>query len=175
MKKTLALLLTLAMTVAVFASCGTKKANEENNQVENVVDTSAYTLDAVVEKIYEHKTPEFMFGTMPVDLEDEYAPKTYLGLDDLSNIKEAVVSEAMIGSIAYSLVLARVNDAAKAQETAEAMKAGIDTRKWICVEADDVKTAVVGDIVLYVMISSELADSYTAQDVVDGFNAAFAQ
>lgn len=171
MKRTLALLLTLAMTVAVFASCGTKKTNEENN----AVDTSAYTLEEVVNKIYEHKTPEFMFGTIPVDLEDEYAPKTYLGLDDLSNIKEAVVSEAMIGSIAYSLVLARVNDTAKAQETAEAMKAGIDTRKWICVEADDVKTAVIGDIVLYVMISSELADSYTAQDVVDGFNAAFAQ
>lgn len=169
MKKTLALLLTLAMTVAMFASCGTNKENDNN-----AVDTSAYTLEEVVEKIYEHKTPEFMLGTIPVDLEDEYAPKSFLGLDDTSNIKEAVASEAMIGSIAYSLVLARVNDAAKAQETVQAMADGIDTRKWICVEADDVKTAVIGDLVLYVMISSEL-EGYTAQDAIDGFNAAFAQ
>ena len=170
MKKTIALLLTLAMTVAIFASCGNKGNNESN-----AVDTSAYSLEEVIGKIYEHKTPEFMLGTIPVDLEDEYAPKAFLGLDDLTNVKEAAVSEAMIGSIAYSLALVRVNDAAKAQETAQAMTAGIDTRKWICVEADDVKTAVIGDLVLYVMISSEFAESYTAQDAVDGFNAAFAQ
>ena len=49
------------------------------------------------------------------------------------------------------------------------MKAGIDTRKWICVEADDVKTAVYGDLVCFCMIDSEYADALTADDVTGAF------
>ena len=173
MKKTLALLLTALLALGAFAACGNKN-NETNgtdtsNTQTETVDTSKYTLQGIIDSIYAVKAPLFMYGSMPVDLEDEFAYKTYLGLDDPSVIKEAVFSESMMGAQAYSLVIARVAEGQDADKIAESMKAGIDTRKWICVEADDVKTATYGDLVCFIMISTEYKDALTAQDIVDAF------
>ena len=76
---------------------------------------------------------------------------------DYEVLSGAVVSESMIGSQAYSLVLVRVNDPAKAEETAQAILDGVNPAKWICVQADDLDAAVSGDLVLFVMIGSQLA------------------
>ncbi len=175
MKKTLALLLTALLALGAFAACGNKNnetndADVENSQTETV-DTSKYTLQGIIDSIYAVKAPLFMYGSMPVDLEDEFSYKTYLGLEDPSVIKEAVFSESMIGAQAYSLVIARVAEGQDAEKISEAMKNGIDNRKWVCVEADDVKTATYGDLVCFVMISTEYKDALTAQDVVDAFTA----
>lgn len=173
MKKTLALLLTALLALGVFAACGNNNdvedgADTSNTQTETV-DTSKYTLQGIIDSIYAVKAPLFMYGSMPVDLEDEFSYKTYLGLEDPSVIKEAVFSESMMGAQAYSLVIARVAEGQDAARVAEDMKNGIDTRKWICVEADDVKTATYGDLVCFIMISTEYKDALTAQDVVDAF------
>ena len=165
MKKTLALVLTLALTLLSFAACGGNK----DTQKDNAPDTSAYTLQGIVDSIYAQKAPMFMFGSMPVDLEDADAVKMFLGLDDASKVTDAIVSEAMMGSQAYSLVVVRAAEGIDAQTLADEMKAGIDTRKWICVEADDVKTAVYGDLVCFCMIDSEYADALTADDVTGAF------
>lgn len=163
MKKTLAIVLTLALAILSFAACG------NDAQKDNTPDTSAYTLQGIVDSIYAQKAPLFMFGSMPVDLADADATKMFLGIDDASKVKEAIVSESMMGSQAYSLVIARAADGVDAQALADEMKAGIDTRKWICVEADDVKTAVYGDLVCFCMIDSEYADALTADDVTGAF------
>ena len=64
------------------------------------------------------------------------------------------------------MVLVRTNaDAAKT--LAESMKSGIDTRKWICVEADDLKVTAFGDVVMLIMVGSETG--MTAQSFVDAF------
>jgi hypothetical protein len=47
------------------------------------------------------------------------------------------------------------------------MKAGIDTRKWICVEANDVLAAGYGDVVMFIMVNTEMG--LTAQSFVDAF------
>ena len=47
------------------------------------------------------------------------------------------------------------------------MKAGVDPRKWICVEADDLKVAGRADVVMLVMVNS--ANDMTAQSFVDAF------
>ena len=47
------------------------------------------------------------------------------------------------------------------------MKAGVDPRKWICVEADDVKAAGIGDVVMLIMVST--TGDMTAQSFVDAF------
>ena len=44
--------------------------------------------------------------------------KSSTGLDSAEEISEAAVSEAMIGSIPYSMVLVRVKDAANARAVA---------------------------------------------------------
>ena len=47
------------------------------------------------------------------------------------------------------------------------MKSGVDPRKWICVEADDMLLAGCGDVIMLIMVSS--TSDMTAQSFVDAF------
>ena len=51
------------------------------------------------------------------------------------------------------------------------MKNGINPRKWICVEADDIASAYAGNVVMLFMVSSDFADTVTSAQMVDAFNA----
>ena len=75
----------------------------------------------------------------------------------------------MIGSIAFSMVMARTAPGADAKAVAESMKSGVDPRKWICLEADDVKVAGIGDVVMLIMVAS--TSDMTAQSFVDAFQS----
>ena len=75
----------------------------------------------------------------------------------------------MIGSQAYSMVLVRVADEKDSESVANEMKEGINPAKWICVQADDLKVAVYRDVVMLIMVSSQLADTVTAQEIVDAY------
>ncbi len=132
---------------------------------------SALSPEEIINKMYEVKMPEFMLGTIPVDLSDKDACSTYLGLKDASKIVNAVVSEPMIGAQAYSLVVAKVAPGQDANAVANEMKSGIDPRKWVCVEADDIKVTVAGDLICFCMISTDFADQFTAQDAMDAFRS----
>lgn len=165
MKRFLSLILTIAMALSMLTACGGTAAGSQNALADK-------SLEDILAAVYEEKSPEFPLVTTPVDLADANSVKYFTGLDDSSKVKEAIVSEAAIGSQAYSLVLLRVNDAADAEAIAEAVKTGIDSRKWICVEADDMASSVSGDVVMFVMISSAFADSITAADLTDAFNTA---
>ena len=105
--------------------------------------------------------------TVEIDLSDADAVSYYTGLSDASALSGAVVSESMMGSQAYSLVLARVSDPAKAEETARAILDGVNPAKWICVQADDLDAAVSGDLVLFVMIGSQF--DLPAADLIGAF------
>lgn len=159
MKKLICMVLSLALLAGVMAGCsGSKKT------------PLADPLTTVIDNIYAQKSVEFMVGTLEIDITDtEWQLPSYTGLASGGSVKEAVASEAMIGSIAYSLVLVRLNEGADAKTVAQQMKDGIDTRKWICVEADDLKVAGYCDVVMLVMVSSEYAESVTAQQMVDAF------
>ena len=89
------------------------------------------------------------------------------GLDSTDGITEAAVFEPMMGSIAFSMVMARAAEGTDAKTVAEAMKAGIDTRKWICVEANDLMIASYGDVAMLIMVDSN--NGMTAQSFVDAF------
>ena len=130
------------------------------------------TMEENINKIMEENPVEFMGGVIPLDLTDAsedglLAFESYTGLKALELIKEGAVYEPMMGSQAFSLVLVRVADAAKIEEVARDMKANIDPRKWICVEADQVMLAGYGDVVMFVMLDSQLGK--TAQSYVDAF------
>ena len=75
----------------------------------------------------------------------------------------------MMGSQAFSLVVVKLEKGADAKKTAEAMKAGIDQRKWICVEADDIKVSGKDDTVMLIMIDSEYRESISVEDVTGAF------
>lgn len=128
---------------------------------------AASGLQTVVDSIYEKYPLPFMVGTIPAEMITEDSYTYYTGLADVSAIDELLVSESMIGSQAYSLVLAEVKDGQDVNAVADAMINGIDQRKWMCVEADLIRTVTHGNTVMLVMIDSAM------EIPVDGFVTAF--
>ena len=116
---------------------------------------------------------EVMMPTaIPLELTDRsedgaFKLKGYTGLEDASMLTEACAYESMVGSVAFSMVLVRVNDAADAETVGQQMKDGIDPRKWICVEANDLQVVGCGDVVMLIMLDSSLG--VTSQNFVDAF------
>ena len=168
MKKITAIALVLTMALSLFAGCGAEKADP----TEAPKPALEGTLEELLNKVVEQNPVEFMGGVMPVDVADTsedglWAVKYYTGLDNAEQITEAAAFEPMMGSMAFSMVLVRVAEDAGSKAVAEAMKAGIDTRKWICVEADDLKVAGFGDVVMLIMVNSD--SGMTSQSFVDAF------
>ena len=161
MKKFISVILMAALALSLFAACG------KTDDAPKGADLSGETVEALVNKIYESKMPEFALMTMPVDLADAEMVAWQTGINDPALLKEAVISESMMGSQAYSMVMVRVNDAAKAEEVAQMMLDNIDPRKWICVAADDIDAAIYGDLVLFVMIDSSFG--IPAADFIGAF------
>ena len=166
MKKIVSLVLALSLVLSLTA-CG-KKAEETQAPALSV----SGTMEELLNKTIEQRPVEFMGGVIPVDLTDSsedglWALKSYTGLDDAAKITEAAAFEPMMGSLAFSLVLVRVADGADSKAVAESMHSGIDPRKWICVEADDLKVAGFGDVVMLIMVNSD--SGMTAQSFVDAF------
>lgn len=156
-------------TVLAIVMMFTLSACQENNGGAAEVKNLEGTTSELIEKVYETTKPEFGVMTMEVDLTDSEAVKYMTGLDNADKISEAAVSEPMTGSQAYSFVMVRVKDAKDTKEVAEAMKAGINPAKWVCVEADDMAIAGYGDVAMLIMVSSQFSDSITAAGVVDAF------
>lgn len=166
MKKFLSVILVLTMVLSMVA-CG-KKAQE----TEPAAKTLAGSMEELLNKTVEQRPVEFMGGVIPVDLTDSsedglWALKNYTGLDSAEKISEAAAFEPMMGSLAFSMVMVRLADGADAKSVAESMKSGIDTRKWICVEANDLMVAGFGDVVMLIMLNSD--SGMTAQSFVDAF------
>lgn len=161
MKKKIAPLLAVVLML-VLGGCGETPPAEGNGGFDG-------PLEALVERIYEEKDPGIGVGEIEIDLADAEAVQMFTGLSDASAVEEVAVSEALIGSQAYSLVLVRVADVKDARSVAEAMRDGIDPWKWICVGADDVQVVASGDVVMLIMVSSELSDSVTSKEIVEAF------
>ena len=185
MKKCIAFLLTLALAMSLSACrcskepttpTGTDPTANPTTATESTKPADSKTLSGTMEeninKIMEENPVEFMGGVIPLDLEDVsedalLAFEGFTGLKAREMIKDGAVFEPMMGSLAFSLVLVRVADAAKAEQVARDMKANIDPRKWICVQADQVMLAGYGDVVMFIMLDSQ--NGKTAQSYVDAF------
>lgn len=148
-----AVVLLIAIVIAVVVSNSKPKTNlGEINKAED--------LSALVEKIYEGVDENAMpasLQTQVVDTTDNATVKYLTGLDNAENIEFAVVSEPMMTSQAYSLILVKVKDGANANEVAKTMSENIDTRKWICVSAEQLYATNSGDVVCLVMSNAETA------------------
>lgn len=147
------------------------KDEPSNNGSSNQIKGS---LEDLIGKIYGITKIDQELGIMTekVDLSNSDLVNYNLGLSDVTGIKEAVVSEAMMTSQAYSLVLVRVQEGGDADKIAKDIKKGIDPRKWICVMADDVSVAVYGDVILLAMISSNMDDVATTKTIISAMDEA---
>lgn len=162
MKRFTSIAIVLVLLVCSLVACGGGQAETP----------AAYegSIAELVTKLYETKPLELPVFTegMSVDLTDADALMAYTGLESADGIAEAVFSETMMGSQAYSLVIVKLSDAAKAEEIKSGMFNGINTRKWICVEADQLRVVSAADLVMLVM-----ADSQLGEGIADGMVEAF--
>jgi hypothetical protein len=72
----------------------------------------------------------------------------------LEGVKEAYVSEPMIGSIAHTVLLVRMEEGADVEAAKKAIKDNVNPRKWICVGVEDEKNVIVdnrGDLIVLIM------------------------
>lgn len=144
MKKKIFLSVMCLLSVTLLLSgCGKKEAN------------LTYTPTEIVEKVYaglENDLP--MLATTEIDDENL---SYYLGVESL-DYKEAVASEPMIGSIAHSIVVVRMNEGADIEKAKQEIKNNVDPRKWICVEAESVFVENKGNVIILIMSSNEKAE-----------------
>lgn len=165
MKKLIALILIMVMAMSM-AACGEKAPAAADKT------PLAGTMEENVLKVMEIAPVEFMGGVIPVDLTDTsedglWAVNYFTGLESGEKLTDIAVYESMMGSQAFSLVMVRVTEGTDAKEVAQEMTDSIDTRKWICVGADEKLVAGYGDVVMLIMLDSQLG--LAAQDYVDAF------
>ena len=118
------------------------------------------TLEELMAKVYagipEENLPMLM--DIPVDSE---SVEGFLGTTEVT-FKEAVAREPMMSSVPHSVVLVRLNDAKDADAAVEKIKASVNPRKWICVEASNVIVKSKGDLVILIMSNETLAPTLEA-------------
>ena len=144
------LIWTIVVVVAVIAVVAVVFfLNPANKNVEG-------SLEEIMAKVYEGIPEEnlpMMLGNIQIDSENV---EGFLGTAEVS-YKEAIVSESMIGSIAHSVALVRLNDAKDAEAAVEKIKENANPRKWICVEASNVAVKSKGDLVILILSNEDIA------------------
>ena len=170
MKKMISVLLALVLVLGLTA-CGGNNTPATEAPTEPAISVEG-TMEELLNKVIEIQPVEFMGMAMTLDLTDTsedglWMVKSYTGLDNADSITEAAFYEPMMGSIPYSMVMVRVAADAGVGTVAESMKTGIDQRKWICVEADDLQVVSYGDVVMLIMVGSDTG--MTSQAFVDAF------
>lgn len=114
------------------------------------------TLEEIMTKLYAGINQDnlpMMLSNMEINKE---SLENFVGTSEI-DMKEAMVSESGVGSIAHSVVLIRLNDASKANDAVTKIKEHANPRKWICVEASNVVVKSKGDLVVLIMSNEELA------------------
>ena len=120
------------------------------------------SLEELMTKVYstlkEDETP-MMLTNMEVTAENV---EGYLGTADIE-YEEALASESATGSIAHSVVLLRVKDNTDVEKVKEKIKNSVNPRKWICVEAEEVKVESKGNLILLVMSNKTATDKIVTE------------
>jgi len=155
-KSTIIVIAVGIIIVAILAVVFLSKGSSTNLPAIN----SAEDLSALVDSIYTGVTDE-MPGVMSqvVDVTDKEMVNYITGLENGDNLEYLVVSEPMMSSQAYSMIVAKVKSGVNASQVAQSMKDNVDTRKWICVTAEKVYATNSADVVFLVMTKANLAES----------------
>lgn len=136
---------------------------KEKSKLEPI--TSSEGLTALIDKLYvgkEETLPQLV--TNIVDITNTEMVNSVTGLENGNNLEFLAVSEPLMTSQAYSLVLAKVKEGVNANDIAREMSEKVDPRKWICVTAEKIYATNSGDVVILVMSSEE-----NAKPVYDSF------
>jgi len=116
------------------------------------------TLPEIMDKLYEGISEDEMpMMTENVEITDEMLQGYFKeGSNVEIKYKEVLASESMVGSMAHTVVLFRLESASDADDVVETIKKNANPRKWICVEAENTYVLSKGDLVVLIM-SNDLA------------------
>lgn len=128
------------------------KSNLEISNAEELVD--------LVDKIYEgnEEIIPSSVQTQVIDISDVTLVELFTGIENSDYFEHLVVSEPMISSLAYSLILAKVKDGVNTDKVTEEMKNNINLNKWICVSAEQLYATSSGKVICLVMTNKETAE-----------------
>ena len=154
MKKFLMMVLCAVMVLSLVA-CGGKGGNGGNGDTMPLTD--------MVEQLYKG----FKSDEMPGVMTQEVPAEAFEGVFFIPAVDgaEAVMSEPMMSSIAWSVCLMRVPEGTDVAATCAAIKSNMNPAKWLCVEAEKYSVVSNGNTILLVMTSADAHDK-----IVDNFN-----
>ena len=154
MKKFLMMVLCAVMVLSLVA-CGGKGGNGGNGDTMPLTD--------MVEQLYKG----FKSDEMPGVMTQEVPAEAFEGVFFIPAVNgaEAVMSEPMMSSIAWSVCLMRVPEGTDVAATCAAIKSNMNPAKWLCVEAEKYSVVSNGNTILLVMTSADAHDK-----IVDNFN-----
>ena len=107
-----------------------------------------------------------MTAVLDIDINDLDSLSYYTGLKSNENIEYVVASEPMMGSQAYSFVLLKVENTADIDKIKQEIYDNIDTRKWICVEAENLYVTSYDTVIAMIM-----ADAVWADEIYEEFTS----
>jgi hypothetical protein len=118
------------------------------------------TLEELIQRIYDDlgDTVQLPRGVMNIPLSEDMGSEGgpgithYIGAEGVP-FSEGMASESAIGSIAYSLVLLRMEDGADIEAAKTLIKDNVNPAKWICVAVDPSNVVVdnIGNLVVLIM------------------------
>ena len=152
--KILSILLVFTMVISL-TGCG-------SNNVEG-------SLEEILERIYKDIPSDEMpmLGNIDVSKDMSDNIEYYIGTSDIE-YKDILASEPMMSSVAYSVVLVRMQEGADIEDAKSKILDNVDPRKWLCVEVakEDVIVKNKGDLIILIMVS----DSATREKIEKGFD-----
>lgn len=160
-----AIIFVVILAAYAFIHFSKEESKEINNEVSNVENTNKEAtikienIEEFIGKVYgtipEGTIPRVQ--TMKIDTTDLDAVKYNTGLNNVDDVEEIYVSEALISAQAYSMVVIRTKSADVTEKVQQELMDNINPRKWICVCAEKMYSVTSGDIVTLVMSSEEWA------------------
>lgn len=154
-KRITAVLMTLTLTMSMFAGCGSDSTGDKSANLEG---SCAEILDRVYENAEldpDHREAMEYYETVAID---ESREEYILGTTEV-DYTDSVYSAPMMTSVAYQCVLLRLELDEDVEEAKQLLLDNADPIKWLCVEAESVVVENVGDVVLYVMAEEKAADA----------------
>ena len=141
MLKKLAVLGTIIVMSVMMTGCGSKNVEGK--------------LSDLMDKLYVNfNEDELPMALTQIEVTEENV-EYYLGSKEIE-FKEALASESMTGSVAYSVVLVRTKEGADVEKVKKQIKENVDPRKWICVgvEDEDVVIENKGDLIIVIIVDN---------------------
>lgn len=152
------MLIAFAVVVAVVAILAAVFMVNSKQKTNLAPVNSSEELSTLVDKIYEEINIELpMVQSQEMDVTQADMVAYVTGLEDGTKLEYLVVSEPLMTSQPYSLVLAKVKSGVDANQIAKEMSEKVDMAKWICVEAEKLYATSSGNIVCLVMSSEDTA------------------